>query len=218
MNSLFSGISAVVFDMDGVIIDSQPMHYEASRLALERAGIKVPQEEFYRFTGMAADTYHAELVKRYGLEMPIGEWFEESEKAIKEVFSGDVKAVEGVKGLLDALKAKGVRIGMASSSSRRFLRDINSRLGISDFFEVVASAQDVEHSKPAPDIYLYAANKMGLAPHDCAAIEDANAGVRAAKSAGMLCIGFRNPNSKEQDLSQADMVSDSMEEIKDALV
>ncbi|MDD7678469.1 MAG: HAD-IA family hydrolase [Anaerovibrio sp.] len=126
----------------------------------------------------------------------------------------DLKPIDGIPELLDRLKEKGYRIGLGSSSVMANIQLVLGRFGILDYFDAIAAGSEVENAKPAPDVYLLAASRLGIAPENCTVVEDATAGIAAAKAAGMRCIAVRNPNSGAQDFSQADVVIDRYDEIK----
>ena len=109
--------------------------------------------------------------------------------------------LDGIRKLLDELKSCGIKIGLASSSSKEFIELILNKLGVIEYFEVIISGEDVQKSKPAPDIFQKAAEALNVEPSNCLVIEDSGHGVKAAKLAEMKCIGFNNPNSGKQDLS-----------------
>ena len=210
----FSAVKAIVFDMDGVIIDSEPMHHKATMLTLSRFGINVTEEELHPFIGVSGETYHKTLVTNHGLTAGMAEFISEYDKAVEEVFASGYPEVKGARDLIGMASEKGLKIGLASSSSPHMIHDVLFRLGIADFFDAVVSGRNVNNGKPAPDIYLEAAERLSTATGDCVAIEDAAAGVASAKAAGMRVIGFDNPNSRGQDITAADAVVKTMEEAK----
>ena len=126
----------------------------------------------------------------------------------------DLKPIDGIPELLDRLKEKGYRIGLGSSSVMANIQLVLGCFGILDYFDAIAAGSEVENAKPAPDVYLLAASRLGIAPENCTVVEDATAGIVAAKAAGMRCIAVRNPNSGAQDFSQADEVIDRYAAIK----
>ena len=111
------------------------------------------------------------------------------------------------------LKEHDIPTAVASSSPIEFIETNISNLGFNDYFQFLLSGNEVTNGKPAPDIYLAAAKRLNVMPQDCVVLEDSHNGVKAAKSAGMTCIGFQNPNSGIQDISMADTVIDSIKQI-----
>ena len=125
----------------------------------------------------------------------------------------DIGPVAGAVELIRSLHGAGVPLGLATSSNRKVIAIVIERFGLADCFQSVISGNELPASKPDPDIYLRTAKNLGLAPADCVVLEDTYNGVLAAKRAGMRCIGYRNPNSGQQDLRQADKIVDSLREL-----
>ena len=124
-----------------------------------------------------------------------------------------MEPIDGIRELLAELKALNIPAAIASSSPPVFIKAVLRKFDLLDHFECVVSGEEVERGKPAPDVYLKAAELLGVKPQDCMVLEDARHGVAAAKAAGMKCIGFVNPNSGNQDLSQADYVVHAVSEV-----
>ena len=117
--------------------------------------------------------------------------------------------------VIDEIKTRKIPIALASSSLREWIEIVLNRFDLNPFFDVIVSAEDIDApGKPAPDIYLYTAKKLGLLPGECLVIEDSYHGVTAAKSAGMFCIGFRNGFNEKQDLSSADFIANGYKELE----
>lgn len=207
-------VKAVIFDMDGVIVDSEPIHFKSDILTMRHYGKHITEEELSYYIGISNPDMWKDLREKFALEVSVEELLE-TQFAYKKQLIGDKKLepINGIKDLLDELKSRGIRIGLASSSSREFIELMLSNLGIDEYFEVVISGEEVQRGKPFPDIFIKAAQGLGVDPLDCLVIEDSGHGVKAAKSAGMKCIGFVSPNSGDQDLSLADEIVHSIEEI-----
>ena len=209
---------AFIFDMDGVIIDSERIHAVTKIQAVRSFGVDVSEADFdlRSYVGRSAKSFFSDVIAKYP---ELGDDWEVLAKKKHELYQKilredpDLKPIDGIPELLERLKAKGYRIGLGSSSVMANIQLVLGRFGIMDYFDAIAAGSEVEHAKPAPDVYLLTASRLGIAPEDCTVIEDAGAGVIAAKSAGMRCIAIKNPNSGEQDFSQADMIIDSYEEI-----
>ena len=207
-------VKAVIFDMDGVIVDSEPIHFESDRMTMKHYGKYITDEELSRYVGVSNPDMWAELREKYQLEATVEELLE-TQFSYKKLLIGDRKLepIDGIRELLEQLKGGEVRIGLASSSSREFIEFMLSNLGLAGYFEVVISGEEVQRGKPFPDIFLKAAQGLGVEPSDCMVIEDSGHGVKAAKRAGMRCVGFVSPNSAKQDLSSADEVVCSIMQI-----
>lgn len=208
-------IQAVVFDMDGVIIDSQPLYFECELATLKELGVNATVEDLQAYVGQTVNTAWENVIKRFDLKVTL-EYILEIEKKYKKALfiKENIVAVEGVVELIKYLyDVKKIKIGLASSSPVHFINNVLRWLDITHYFDAVVSGEIVEKSKPEPDIYLRAAEILNIDPNKCVAIEDAENGIIAASRAGMTTIGYINQNSGNQDLSQADLVIDQMNRV-----
>ncbi len=205
---------ALIFDLDGVIIDSEPVHFESDRMTMREYGIDIADEILNRYVGVTNPVMWAEIKEIYSLSCPVDELLHKQLKYKLELFGTEkLEAIDGIFDLIGLLKEKGIKVGLASSSPRGFIELILKNLGIIGFFDGIVSGEDVLKSKPAPDIFLKAAALLEVEPGACLVIEDSEHGVKAAKSAGMKCIGYANANSGNQDLSAADLCVASIRDI-----
>ena len=207
-------MNAVIFDMDGVLLDSEPLHAQADREMLGRLGIEVEPGYLDRFVGVTAPVMWAEILDEKRVSADLGELLNASLSIkLKLLKKGDYAPIEGVVPLLAELYRKHVPVVIASSSPGIFIKEAVKKLGISRYVRDWVSAESVPKSKPEPDVFLKAAERLELGPEQCVVIEDSTNGVLAARRAGMKCVGFRNPNSGNQDVSKADLVVGSMAEV-----
>ncbi|CAH1208083.1 Phosphorylated carbohydrates phosphatase [Paenibacillus plantiphilus] len=208
---------AVIFDMDGVLVDSEPLYFEIEKRSFASHGFSLNEEEHHAYVGIPLRTMWEQLRGKYGLELSVDELLANHEGQILVSIADEVSLspIEGVVSLIHSLREAGIAIGLASSSSLALIDTILTKVGLKSDFQVVVSGEQVRHGKPSPDIFLRAAELLGVAPSDCLVIEDSHHGVTAAKAAGMTCVGYYNPNSGKQDLSHADRVIASYEEIID---
>lgn len=209
-------LKGVIFDMDGVIVNSEPLHVKFECDILKSLGVDFPAEGFPEYAGLAMDKFWASLKERYSLKQSVDELLAYDTamraKSFREQDSFDAPA--GVTGLIKSLKRAGIPLALASSSHTMVIDAIIDKLGYRRYFDVVVSGFELENGKPAPDIFLYAADLLGTPHAETMVIEDTANGVLAAKNAGMKCLGFQNPtNPTRQDLSKADLVSDSFENV-----
>jgi beta-phosphoglucomutase family hydrolase len=204
----------VIFDMDGVIIDSEPVHYTVSHLYFKELRIQVDDEEYKTFVGTTDKEMFTRLKSRYGIEETVEMLAETYQHKYMEYLrsSTDEKPVAGILYLLEELKKAGYHIALASSASRINILAVLDMFGINEYFDVVVSGNEVKESKPAPDVFVKAAHSLGVKPEECVVIEDSTNGVKAAKAAGMKCMAYLNPNSGNQDLSLADIIVDIFNE------
>lgn len=200
-------IKAVIFDMDGVIVDSEPVHFQVERALFADLGIELSRKMHDAFVGTTPEAMWGELKRKYGFAESIEEMEAARVRRIREAFeNGEVRLVKGCVDLIKRLHFEKFRLGLASSSPREHIDAVLQRFDLVQFFDVVLSGEEVSNGKPAPDIFLEAAKRLGVDAAECLVIEDSRNGVSAAKAAGMKCVGFQNPASGEQDLSKADEI------------
>jgi beta-phosphoglucomutase family hydrolase len=211
-------LTGVIFDMDGVIVDSEPIHYLCDTKTLEDYGVAVDFDEMQRYIGVGNEAMWSDLIKRHQIKATVEELTKRQDDYKKELFGKDnIVAVKGIESLIKKLHKKDIKIALASSSPKYFIESILKSLDLLNYFGALVSGDEVTRSKPEPDIYLKAAELIGISPMECMAIEDAAAGVIAAKAAGMYTIGYKNPNSGNQDLSPADLIVESIWEVENRL-
>jgi HAD superfamily hydrolase (TIGR01509 family) len=203
-------LRAVIFDMDGVIIDSQPYHFAVEEAMCREIGIEVSTEESHSFVGMAGEKVWDYLKNKFGLQKSIEELMAFENKARIKYFSSleNIRPIPGIVDLLEEINEHTIKTALASSSSIEVINIFISKLGLTHYFQHIISGNSVASGKPDPDIFIHTAQALQEAAADCVVIEDSANGVKAAKAAGMKCIGFCNANSGAQDLSLADMVVD----------
>jgi len=206
-------IKAVIFDLDGVLVDSEHLHIKAEKQTLLKHGVRISSEELHRYTGTTASFMFTELINRYKLNTTFMKMFDEKEKILFNLLRHKVKPTKGVTHLLMELRRKNIKLAIASSSHKKLIDYLLEQMDIAGCFDFVVASEDVACGKPDPEIFLKAANGLSASPDECLVIEDSKLGVRAAKKAGMKCVGYRNPHSGDQDLSEADIVIDNFSEL-----
>ncbi len=203
-------MKAYIFDMDGVIANSEPVHVRTEKEVFRKHGLETTDEELASYTGVTPEFFFQDMIRKHNLDTTFDEIFEEKDKLLFDLCEKHLEPVPGVIDLIKKLKAEGRKLAVASSSHHNFINFVLTRFGIKDLFDVIVSGQDVENGKPAPDIFLLAASRLGIKPRDCTVIEDAEHGVHAANAAGMTSIGY---DTGKQDLSKADRVVRSMGDV-----
>ena len=207
-------MKAMLFDMDGVLVDSEPEHFKARKMTMARYGITIEDEELYGYQSTPMSTFIAGINKSRGTSIDADEAAQFQKIDFKEAFDHfDLQVIDGIPEYLEKLDALKVPMAIASSSTPELIREVTKRLGITKYFREFVSGYEVEKPKPDPCVYLTAARKIGGNPSDCVVLEDSHNGVLAAKAAGMFCIGFRSPHSGNQDLSTADLIVNSIRDI-----
>jgi HAD superfamily hydrolase (TIGR01509 family) len=199
---------AVIFDMDGVLTDSEPIHSAAYRSLFKKLGIELTDERHHSFVGYSNRVMWTELHEEFRLAPSVDELLAMGNRNICEWFErlDRLPIIPGVEDLLRQLTDRRFRLGIASSSPRKLIQLIIQKLGFGSYFPVAISGEDVARGKPAPDIFLATAKQLGVPPAECLVIEDSPHGIAGARAAGMPSVGFLNPNSGNQDLSRADLL------------
>lgn len=197
----------VIFDMDGVIIDSEPLHYKVFEQHCKKLGFTASEEEYNSFIGSTDLDMFTFLKDRYHLQETVEDLVQHKRAMFLDYLKSiDEKPIELVDVLIRDLASKDIKLALASSSDMDVILLILDKFKLTHFFDAIVSGTELERSKPAPDIFLKAAEGLNIEPGACLVIEDSRNGVAAAKAAGMKCIGFHNPNSGNQDLSAADKI------------
>jgi HAD superfamily hydrolase (TIGR01509 family) len=211
---------AVIFDFDGVLVDSEEHWPKLNVRIFERLNITRPWTKEYndRIVGHGMESVHRLLTTEYGLAMGLAEYETIVWEEATHVYDMLALPVPGAVGFLERLKSAGVPMAIASSNEREVIDETCARLGLDSYFDAVATKDDVPlgRIKPCPDIYLLAARGLGIAPADCVAIEDSPTGIAAAKAADMRCIALHSAHNQTQDMSAADMHIDGFDELDDA--
>lgn len=210
---------SVIFDMDGVIVDTEPIYRGLNCKIYNDLGIKITKEQQYSYAGMIPKDKWTLLKEKFNLKQAIEELTTNSSSAKYDYLSNDkneVPLITGVDKLICKLKSDGFTIAVASSSPKRNVETVLKRTNLIEYFDYIVSGTEVKKGKPDPEIFLKAADCLNAKVQDCTVIEDSGNGVKAAKNAKMKCVGFKNPHSGNQDISKADIVIDefSKESIK----
>lgn len=204
--------NAVLFDMDGVLIDSGPFHFESWKLLAAEHNLVADQAFFQRTFG---HTNRYILPRFFGRELSeeeIRRFSDRKEALYREIIAGTAQPMPGLRAFIDAMRARGWRIGIGSSAPRdnvEFVLDLFDLRGVMAGY---ACYEDVTHGKPDPEVYLTAAARVGVLPARCVVVEDAIHGIEAARRAGMKCVALTTTNPRES-LVEADLVVDSFEEL-----
>lgn len=207
-------LEAVIFDMDGVIIDSEPFYLDIGMELYKRLNINITEEEHNSYTGVSNTNMWADIKNKYGLRETVNELVEIQNNANIKYLEKNLKMlIPGVVEILESLRENRIKVALASSSSMEIIRMVLEKFKIIEYFQAIESGENLEKSKPAPDIFLNAAKMLKVEPECCTVIEDSHNGVTAAKSAGMKCIGFKNLNSGNQNLEAADLIVTSLENV-----
>lgn len=208
-------LEAIIFDMDGVIIDSERIHMKANEMTMEALGLKFEKEYYLQFVGSTTAHMWKTMIHDFDIKKSIVELDAISTESIKKILKGKgYPEVPGVTGLIKRLKDAGVRMAIASSSGIDRIKRVISDLSIEDMFEVLVTGDQVKKPKPAPDTFLAAAELLNVAKKNCLVIEDSTNGIRAAKAAGMTCVAYEiDDDILRQDNNEADYVIQGFDEL-----
>jgi HAD superfamily hydrolase (TIGR01509 family) len=205
-------IKAIIFDMDGVIVDSEPINYEINRITFEKAGVKISKKEFIE-EWVVKGTGSREAIKRHDVRMSYENLQKIKKKIYLDVLKREVKLKPSAKETIINLHKK-YKMALASHAHKYNVNIIVKKFRLNKFFQIILSKQNVNKGKPDPEIFLKAAKKLKVKPEECLVIEDTEKGIIAAKRAGMTCIAIPDIWTKKyNDFSKADLVVDNLREI-----
>ena len=203
---------AIVFDLDGVLVDSEPVHLRAAKRLV--APQPLSEEDYARFTGLAIEPFMAWVRAHYGLEDSVEELIRRYATLVTaELRGGDIEPLDGARELIAAAREAGWAVGLASQSIAEWVHATLEGCGLAGAFDVASSGDDTERAKPEPDIFLLAAERLGVPPAACVAIEDSPAGVQSAASAGMFVVQSRQASTAAPPQPDARLVVASLREL-----
>lgn len=212
-------IRCVLFDMDGVLINTEPLHFRIWQQVAAENGVSLNYDHYKGCIGSTIgylfDLIQADYGEDFHHQPQIISRYKEIKAAV--VQKEGLPQVEGVSEVIRHLQQSGYCMAVASSSPQEYIELYIEKLGLTDCFDLLFSGERVEKPKPAPDVFLATAAELRIRPEECLVVEDSYNGLIAAKAAGMKCFGFQNPDSGKQDLSAADVVFYPFCELKNLL-
>jgi beta-phosphoglucomutase len=189
----------IIFDMDGVLIDSEPFIIKAATQMFAEKGLKVKPQDFHPFTGTGENRFLGGVAEKYNFPIDITEAKNRTYDIYLEIIKGRLKPLRGAKEFIASCRKLNKKIAVASSADMRKIKGNLAEMKTPpETFDAVIAGDDVEHKKPAPDIFLLAAEKLLFDPKDCLVIEDAPSGVKAAKAAGCKCLAITSSFTPEK--------------------
>jgi HAD superfamily hydrolase (TIGR01509 family) len=212
-------IEAVVFDLDGVLIQTEEIWDEVrEELARERGG-RYDAEAQRAMMGMSSLEWSAFMHDELGIPEPPEQISAEVVRRMERRYRERLPLIEGAREAVEGMAARWP-LGLASSSNRPLIDAVLELAGLAEYFQATVSSEEVARGKPAPDVYLEAARRLGVPPERCAAVEDSHSGIRSAKAAGMCVIAVPNPSFPPGDeaLSEADVVLGSLAQLRPEIV
>lgn len=206
---------AVLFDMDGVIVDTEPLHKKAYHLMFDDYSLEVTTAMYEGFTGQSTLNICKELTTHFQLDCMPEDLVKTKRKHFKYLFENDdgLQLIDGVLNLIKDYHNNGMTLILASSASMPNINRIFERFQLNPYFKAKFSGADLQQSKPHPEIFEKAADATGYSRHQCFVIEDSTNGIKAAKAAGIYCVAYKSQHSKNQDYTLADIVISDFREI-----
>ena len=210
----------VIFDMDGVIVDTEPIHSYAYFQHFEELNIAVSKAMFTSFMGNSTRNTFQKLKEIFPIDGEVEDLIQRKRTIFNDAFDNkeDLYLIEGVEKLIQDLHKNGMQLILASSAAKVTIDRVFRRFNLHQYFTHIVSGEDFPNSKPHPAIFEFAASLSVAPKENCIVIEDSTNGIRAAKAAGIFCIGYNSENSKLQDLSLADIVVNDFDELSYALI
>jgi len=211
-------VKGVLFDMDGVLVDSESFICNAAIIMFKELGATVSAEDFKPFTGMGENRYIGGVAEKHKVQIDIEKVKARTYKIYEELVTGKLSPLPGAHEFIAKCRNKGFKLALATSADR-IKMEINLReIGISgDTFNSIVTGLDVVNKKPSPDIYIKAAKSIGLTPEECLVVEDAVSGIKAGKSAGCRCLAVTT-SFEASALSEADWICGSLAEVPDEVI
>ena len=212
--------NTVIFDMDGVIVDTEPVHHYAYHQHFKNLQIDVSPELYASFTGNSTRNVYQKLKERFALEEEVEKLVDIKRAIFNDAFDTkhDLYLLDGVEALINDCHGSGMQLVLASSSAKVTIDRIFKRFNLYPYFSHIVSGEDFPKSKPDPAIFVEAVRLSGESAGNCVVLEDSTNGVKAAKAAGIYTIGYDSANSKLQDLSAADKIIRHFNELDNSII
>lgn len=206
--------------MDGVIVDTEPVHHYAYYQHFNALNIDVTPDMYAGFTGQSTKNTYEKLKKQFNLADEVGDMVERKRELFNAAFddTSDLFLLDGVERLVQSLHLEGFQLVLASSSAKVTIERIFQRFQLHQYFTHTVSGEDFPMSKPHPAIFIHAAELSGTPREQCIVIEDSTNGIRAAVDAGIYCVGYKSVHSKGQDLTLANKVISHFDELTPDIV
>jgi HAD superfamily hydrolase (TIGR01509 family) len=203
-------IKGVLFDMDGVLVDSEPYICRAAMMMFSELGLKVLPEDFHPFVGMGENRYIGGVAEKYGIDVDIEKVKARTYEIFGIIVRNNLAPLPGAREFIAKCRDKGLKMALATSADSVKMETNLKEIGLpSDTFQSIVTGLDVINKKPFPDIYIKAAGNIGLKPEECLVVEDAVSGIKAGKAAGCKCLAVTT-SFKESDLIGADWICASL--------
>lgn len=209
-------LKGISYDMDDLLVDSHRLHVKSVEAAIQEYGYSIkdiPQWLWSESMGKRLIDFLHDLVRVLDLDEGVETLNHKRSTVFLKLVEAELQLLPGARESIQLLSSNNFKIGLASSGTKKYLDMVMDKFNMGKYFQVIVSGDEVEFGKPHPEIYLTASRKLGLNPGECLVFEDATHGITSAKNAGCKCIGVKNSNTPSQDLSGADLILDSLEEL-----
>lgn len=206
---------AIIFDMDGVLVDSEPFHTQIEKQQFALNGISISEEEHLNYMGTASELMWRDIQEKYGTNLSVKALLEQNRVESIRFFTElkDLPPMDGLREMLDKLSEKNYPMAVASSSFPEIIEIVLTKAGIKKYFKAIVSGEEAGKSKPAPDIFLLAAKKLGVQPEKCLVVEDSQNGIKAARAAGMYCVAYQGGSADPEKQKEADAAISSYSQL-----
>ncbi len=211
-------IKGVLFDMDGVLVDSEPFICKAAVAMFSEMGHKVQEDDFLPFVGAGENRYLGGVAEKYGIKLDIDRAKKRTYEIYEEIIRGNMKPLPGAQEFIKKCRGKDLKIALATSADKTKMEANLKNMDIPlSVFDAAVNGLDIERKKPFPDIYLKAAQLIGVKPEECLVVEDAVNGIEAGKAAGAKCLALTSSFSREE-LSGADWFAEDLSSAPDEVL
>jgi len=207
-------ICAVIFDMDGVLTNSEPLINAAAIAMFKEKGLIVQPDDFLPFVGTGEERYVGGVAEKYGFALDASAAKQRTYEIYFDLVPTQLEAFPGVHDLVTLCRQAGLKVVVASSADRVKVAVNLQKIGLPpEAWDAVVTGEQVKHKKPAPDIFIHAAEQVGISPNECVVVEDAVNGIQAAKAAGMRCLAVAQTFPAER-LQEADVVREKIADVQ----